>query len=74
MNVDKLTNTAFYMRGINVIPFILVLIGCLNWGSIGVSDYNFIADIFGHYDKVVYLLVGISGFYLFISTFMQSLK
>ena len=53
------------MRTIQVIALVLVIIGAINWGLIGLFDFNLVALIFGGAEsmltKVVYILVGISG-------------
>ena len=53
------------MRTLGIIATILVIIGALNWGLIGLFDFNLVALIFGGAEsiltKVVYILVGISG-------------
>ena len=53
------------MRTIEAIAITLVIIGAINWGLIGLFDFNLVTFIFGGMDsvltKVVYILVGISG-------------
>ena len=53
------------MRTLGIIATILVIIGALNWGLIGLFDFNLVASIFGGdgglFTKIVYILVGISG-------------
>lgn len=53
------------MRSIKIIALLLIIIGAINWGLIGLFDFNLVALIFGGKDaimaKVVYILVGISG-------------
>lgn len=49
------------------IALILVIIGALNWGAIGLFDFNFVAAIFGvatTITRVIYTLVGLGGLYL----------
>lgn len=49
------------------IAIILVFIGAINWGSIGVFDFNFIVAIFGlmtTITRIIYILVGLAGIYL----------
>jgi hypothetical protein len=49
------------------IALILVVIGALNWASIGIFDYDFVASVFGTMTSVtrtIYVLVGLSGLYL----------
>lgn len=53
------------MRTIETIAITLVIIGAINWGLIGLFDFNLVTFIFGGMDsvltKIVYILVGISG-------------
>ena len=48
------------------IALILVIIGALNWGLVGVLNYNLVSALFGENSKaskVIYALVGIAGLY-----------
>jgi hypothetical protein len=52
------------MKTIHIISIILLLIGGLNWGLIGIFDYNLVAELFGAMSAtttVIYILVGIAG-------------
>lgn len=53
------------MKTLQIIGLLLVIIGAINWGLVGLFDFNLVALIFGGADsmitKVVYILVGISG-------------
>ena len=50
---------------ISLISFILVCVGCLNWFSIGILQYDFVAGIFGSqsniFSRIIYTLVGIAS-------------
>lgn len=55
---------------------ILVLIGAINWGLIGLLNFNLVAAIFGGmvmFTRAIYSLVGISAVYLII-TVIPSLR
>lgn len=55
------------MNAMDWIAFILVIIGALNWGLIGVFDFDLVATIFGVMTmlaRLVYILVGLSAIYL----------
>lgn len=56
------------MKILNWIAFILVVIGGLNWGLVGIMDYNLITAIFGAgtLTNVIYDLVGLSAIYMLI--------
>lgn len=48
------------------IALALTIIGALNWGLVGLFDFNLVSAIFGAVDtsiitRVVYILVGIAG-------------
>lgn len=53
------------MRAIQIIALVLVIVGAINWGLIGLFDFNLVALIFGGAEsmltKVIYILVGVSG-------------
>lgn len=52
------------MRIIHTIVLTLVIIGGINWGLIGLFDYNLVDSIFGTMSLVsraIYTLVGIAG-------------
>lgn len=54
------------MSAIDWISRILVIIGGLNWGLVGISNYNVVSAIFGSMatgSKVVYILVGLAAIY-----------
>ncbi len=52
------------MKVLNVITLILVIVGGLNWGLVGIADFNLVAFIFGDgsiLSRLVYVLVGLSA-------------
>lgn len=52
------------MKIINLIAVILVIVGGLNWGLVGVANYNLVDSLFGAGSTlamVVYDLVGLSA-------------
>lgn len=49
------------------IALILVIIGALNWGLIGLFNFDLVSAIFGDMSGIsrfIYILVGLSGLYL----------
>lgn len=50
---------------LSLISFILVIVGCVNWLSIGILQYDFVAGMFGSqaniFSRIVYALVGIAS-------------
>ncbi|MDO8740804.1 MAG: DUF378 domain-containing protein [Candidatus Woesearchaeota archaeon] len=52
---------------VDLIALILVVVGGLNWGLIGLADFDLVAAIFGAMSvlsRIVYLLVGLAAIYL----------
>lgn len=55
------------MKALHMLAFILVVVGALNWGLVGVADFNLVNKIFGSWEmieRIVYILVGLSAVYL----------
>ena len=53
------------MKTIQIIALIFTIIGAINWGLIGLFDFNLVALIFGGAEsmltKIIYIIVGICG-------------
>ncbi len=52
------------MKIIDKIALVLVVIGAINWGLIGIFNFNLVDAIFGAMSilsRIIYILVGISG-------------
>lgn len=53
------------MKTLQVIALTVMIIGALNWGLIGLFNFDLVATIFGGMDalgsKIIYILVGICG-------------
>ena len=52
------------MKLVNLITLALVIVGGLNWGLVGVADWNLVAAAFGAgsaLSRFVYALVGLSA-------------
>ncbi len=56
---------------VNILCYILTVVGALNWGLVGIFDFNLVGWIFGGYRSVgaiiVYILVALSAVWLIIS-------
>lgn len=58
--MQKLTN-------IDITALVLLVIGGLNWGLIGLADYNLVDMIFGSIpmlSRLIYIVVGASAVYV----------
>ena len=52
------------METLQKIALVITIIGAINWGLIGLFDYNLVAALFGEATMVsrfIYALVGITG-------------
>ncbi len=60
----------------NRLALILVIIGALNWGLIGLFQFDLVASLFGGQtsilSRIIYSLVGIAGIYSIVFLFRES--
>ncbi len=52
------------MQIIQKLALVLIIIGAINWGLVGLFDFNLVDTLFGVgsiISKIIYILVGISG-------------
>ena len=52
------------MQTLQKICLLLTIVGAINWGLIGIFDFNLVATIFGDgttLSRIIYSLVGIAG-------------
>lgn len=52
------------MRVVDKIALVLIIIGAINWGLVGIFNFNLVDSIFGTMSlisRIIYALVGISG-------------
>ncbi|WP_440946999.1 DUF378 domain-containing protein [Methanosarcina sp. T3] len=56
---------------VDLIALILVIVGGLNWGLVGLFDYNLVDAIFGvgsTLSRIIYILVGLAALYMIYFT------
>ena len=62
------------MRIVNIIAYILVIVGALNWGLFGFFDFNLVSTIFSGArtmgSVLVYTLIALSALWLILSPFI----
>ena len=62
------------MGALKIIALILVIVGGLNWGLVGLFDFDLVATIFGEMSviaRIVYVLVGLGAVYLAVVSWMK---
>jgi hypothetical protein len=65
------------MNALDWVAMVLVIVGGLNWGLVGLAEFDLVATIFGDMSalsRVVYALVGISAVYTLFSALSKSGK
>lgn len=64
------------MKAAEWIPMLLLAVGGLNWGLIGLFNFNLVAFLFGEMTplaRIVYIIVGLCALYsLYMSSRMSS--
>lgn len=56
------------MKVLHMITFSLAMVGALNWGLVGLFNFNLVTMLLGAWpvvEKLVYILVGVSAVYVF---------
>lgn len=64
------------MKALNLTTLILVIVGGINWGLVGLFDFDLVATLFGTdslLSNLVYILVGISAL-VQIAPLMQAFR
>lgn len=54
------------MKSFDLIAVALLVVGGLNWGLVGLLDFDLVATLFGNatlLSRIVYLVVGLSALY-----------
>lgn len=54
------------MSALEWVPLLLTIVGGLNWGLVGLFDFNLVAAIFGESSaitRLIYVVVGLSALY-----------
>ena len=60
------------MKPLNLITLILLIVGGLNWGLVGLFNFDLVATLFGAGSilaRIVYVLVGLSALWQLIPLF-----
>lgn len=62
------------MRIANIIAYILVIVGAINWGLFGLFDFNLVSTIFSGArtagSVIVYTIIAIAALWLILSPFI----
>jgi uncharacterized membrane protein YuzA (DUF378 family) len=61
------------MRILHLITLVLLIVGGLNWGLVGLLEWNLVAALFGPgslVSRAVYVLVGLSALWHLATLFM----
>jgi uncharacterized membrane protein YuzA (DUF378 family) len=54
------------MNAIDLTALVLVIVGAINWGLVGLFNFNLVSALFGEFTAItrtVYVLVGLAGVY-----------
>lgn len=60
------------MKLLNLVTLIVVIVGGLNWGLVGLVDFDLVATLFGagsDLTRIVYVLVGASALWQLVPLF-----
>lgn len=62
------------MSGTDMVIWVLVTLGALNWGLIGAFDFNLVSSIFGDgtFTQVIYVIIGLAAVWSLVTMFSKS--
>lgn len=55
------------MKALHMVAYLLLFVGGLNWGLVGLFNYNLVNSLFGAWpglESIIYVLVGLSTVYV----------
>ena len=58
------------MKALHMVAFLLVIVGAINWGLVGLFNFNLVMVLLGSMpmlEKAVYVLVGVSAVYIMVN-------
>lgn len=61
----------------NIIALIIMIIGALNWGLVGIFQFDLVAAIFGYASvvtRIIYTVVGIAGLWGIVMLFQRNVR
>lgn len=62
------------MRIINIISYVLVILGAINWGLFGIFDFNLVSMVFSGArtagSVITYVLIALAALWLILSPFI----
>lgn len=63
------------MRAINIITLILAIIGGINWGLMGLAQFDLVATLFGGpgaaVSRIIYIIIGLSALWQLVPLFQD---
>lgn len=66
INNHKYLEWRFNMKTLDYIVLILVIVGTINWGLIGLLNFDLVRVLFGDMtllSRIVYVIIGVCGLY-----------
>lgn len=61
----------------NVLALILMIVGALNWGLVGLFQFDLVAALFGSmstFSRIVYSLVGVAAIWGIVMLFQRNVR
>lgn len=62
----KRSSSKMKMTSLQMLSWLLITVGALNWGLVGIANVNLVQSLLGNWPalvQIVYILVGLSGLY-----------
>jgi len=65
------------MKILNTTSLVLIIIGGINWGLVGLFNYNLVDGIFGvesALSRIIYTIVGIAALWAIVNLFAKPIE
>lgn len=62
------------MRALKIVSYLLIIIGALNWGLVGIFNFNLVALLLGDmtlFARIIYIAVGVAAIVSIATTFKE---
>ena len=70
-NLDRTHGPVRRFNALDWIAMVLLIVGGLNWGLVGLADFDLVAALFGEgsaLSRIVYVLVGLAALFCLYTT------
>ena len=71
---ERRKETDWSLNPADAVALVLLILGAINWGLVGIFNYNIVSALFGNLnmlERAIYIIVGIAGIWSIIELSMH---